>query len=97
MKSSNIKDLIDTNKFFLIKYDYIQSSQYKVFRQKEINELLKKNVFKIINHEDVFKDIRIFNFRFVNEIKHFNIDLIYEKSRLMIQIYNDLNKDFVLI
>ena len=84
MKSLNIKNLIDTKKLFLIKNNYIQSLQYTVFRQKEINELLKKNVFKIINHENVFENIRIFNFRFVDEIKHFDIDLIYEKSRLMI-------------
>ena len=33
---------------------------------------------------------------FVDEIKHPGTDLAYEKSRLVVQAYNDLNKDLVL-
>ncbi len=42
------------------------------------------------------KNVRIFNFRFVNEIKHSEISQAYEKSRLVIQTYNDQKKTLVL-
>jgi hypothetical protein len=44
----------------------------------------------------VSKNVRIFNFRFVDEIKHSNISQAYEKSRLVIQTYNDHEKTLVL-
>jgi hypothetical protein len=44
----------------------------------------------------VLKNVRIFNFRFVDEIKHFDISQAYEKSRLVIQTYNDHEKTLVL-
>jgi hypothetical protein len=39
-------------------------------RRKEINDLLKRQVFEIITISEVLKNVRIFNFRFVDEIKH---------------------------
>ncbi len=42
------------------------------------------------------KNVRIFNFRFVDEIKHSDTSQTYEKSRLMIQAYNDHEKTLVL-
>ena len=39
---------------------------------------------------------RVFNFRFVNKIKNPGIDKAFEKSRLVIQAYNDLEKDLIL-
>ena len=71
-------------------------SSYTAFRQKEISELLKKKIFKLINHAEVFFDARIFNFRFVNEMKNAGTKKIYEKSRLMMQTYNDQIKGLVL-
>jgi hypothetical protein len=65
-------------------------------RRKEIIDLLEKRVFELITIDAVFRDVRIFNFRFVNEIKHSNISDVYEKSRLMIQTYNDLDKTLML-
>jgi hypothetical protein len=65
-------------------------------RRKEINDLLKRQVFEIITISEVLKNVRIFNFRFVDEIKHSNISQAYEKSRLMIQTYNDHEKTLVL-
>jgi hypothetical protein len=37
-------------------------------RRKEINDLLKRQVFEIIIISEVLKNVRIFNFRFVDEI-----------------------------
>ena len=66
-------------------------------RKKEINDLFEKNCFEIISTFDVFHETRIFNSRFVDKIK--NIDTIdaYEKSRLVMQTYNDDGKTKMLI
>ncbi len=66
-------------------------------RTKEIAELLKKEVFVSINKTDVSIDVRIFNSRFVNEIKHSEIEKAFEKSRLMMQALKDQNKTLMLI
>ncbi len=63
---------------------------------KETIELIEKDVFQSINLIDVFSSTRIFNSRFVDEIKHFNIDKTFEKFRLVIQTFNDENKNLVL-
>ncbi len=65
-------------------------------RRKEINDLLKRQVFEIITISEVLKNVRIFNFRFVDEIKHSDISQAYEKFRLMIQTYNNHEKTLVL-
>ncbi len=66
-------------------------------RRKEVNDLLEKRVFELITINVVLRDVRIFNFRFVDEIKHFDTTETYEKSRLVIQIYNDHDKTLMLI
>jgi hypothetical protein len=71
--------------------------QFAAFKQKKINDLIEKNVFQSVNKNDVSLDVRIFNFRFVNEIKHFDIDKAFEKSRFVIQTFNDQNKNLMLI
>jgi hypothetical protein len=65
-------------------------------RRKEINDLLKRQVFEIITISEVLKNVRIFNSRFVDEIKHSDIPQAYEKPRLMIQTYNDHEKTLML-
>jgi hypothetical protein len=65
-------------------------------RRKEINDLLKRQVFEIIIISKMLKNVRIFNSRFVDEIKHSNISQAYEKSRLVIQAYNDHEKTLML-
>jgi hypothetical protein len=75
------------------------SSSISIFensRRKEINDMLKKRVFELITIDAVFKNVRIFNFRFVNEIKHSDIADVYEKFKLMIQTYNDHDKTLML-
>jgi hypothetical protein len=71
-------------------------SSFISFRQKEIAGLLEKGVFISINKKDVSADVRIFSFRFVNEIKHSSIEKAFEKFRLVIQAFNDQNKILVL-
>ena len=46
------------------------SSSFVESRRKEVNELLKKNCFEVVFIESILEEIRIFNSRFVNEIKH---------------------------
>jgi hypothetical protein len=65
-------------------------------KRKEINDLLKRQVFEIIIISEVLKNVRIFNFRFVDEIKHSDTSQTYEKFKLMIQIYNDHEKTLML-
>lgn len=40
--------------------------------------------------------IQVFNLKFVNKIKNASINKVFEKSYLVVQAYNDFNKDFVL-
>jgi hypothetical protein len=58
--------------------------------------LLEKGVFEVVNPKDVTQGNRVFNSRFVNEIKNPGTDKAFEKSRLVVQAYNDLEKDLVL-
>jgi hypothetical protein len=76
---------------------HIALFQFAAFRQKKINDLIEKNVFQSINKNDVSFDVRIFNFRFVNKIKHLDIDKAFEKSRFVMQTFNDQNKNLMLI
>ncbi len=75
---------------------HIALSQFAAFRQKEINDLIEKDVFQSVRTNDVSFDVRIFNFRFVNEIKHFDIDKAFEKSRFVVQTFIDQNKNLIL-
>jgi hypothetical protein len=66
-------------------------------RQKEIVDLLEKEIFISINKKNVSADVRIFRSRFVNEIKHSDTEKAFEKFRLVIQTFNVQNKILVLI
>jgi hypothetical protein len=66
-------------------------------RRKEITDLLEKRVFELITIDAVLRNVRIFNSRFVDEIKHPDTADAYEKSRLVVQAYNDHDKTLVLI
>jgi hypothetical protein len=70
--------------------------QFETSRQKEITGLIEKGVFEIINPQDVPAGVRIFNSRFVDEIKNPGTDKAFEKLRLVVQAYNDLEKGIVL-
>jgi hypothetical protein len=70
--------------------------QYTESRRKEINGLLEKDVFEPADLKDIPPGTRIFNLRFVDEIKDPGTEKAFEKSRLVVQAYNDANKTTVL-
>ncbi len=72
-------------------------SSFIASRQKKIASLLEKEVFISVNKRNVSTDVRIFSFRFVNEIKHSDTEKAFKKFRLVIQTFNDQNKILVLI
>ncbi len=71
-------------------------SSFIASRQKNIVELLEKDVFISVNKKDVSTDVRIFSSRFVNEIKHSDTEKAFEKFRLVVQAFNDQNKILIL-
>jgi hypothetical protein len=75
---------------------HIALSQFAAFRQKEINDFIEKDVFQSVVKNDVSFDVRIFNSRFVDEIKHSDTDKAFEKSRLVVQTFNDQDKNLML-
>ena len=66
---------------------------YAKSKKKKINDLLNKRIFDVIILINVFTEIRLFNFCFVDEIKNSSISATFEKSRLMIQAFNDQKKN----
>ena len=75
---------------------YMAQPTYTDSRQKEINGLLEKGVFEVIDITTIPQGKRVFNSRFVDEIKNKGTDLAFEKSRLVVQAYNDDKKELVL-
>jgi hypothetical protein len=69
---------------------------YKASRQKELNGLLEKGVFEIMNSEDLPAGARIFGSRFVDQIKNEGTEKAFEKSRLVVQAFNDSEKQEIL-
>ena len=65
-------------------------------RKKKIIELIEKKVFIPVNKKEMSEDMRIFNSRFVNEVINADTESTFEKSRLVVQTYNDSIKHFVL-
>ena len=53
-------------------------------RRKEVNRLIIKGVFHIINISKVLKGLRIFNLYFVNKIKNIGTKKAFKKSRLVV-------------
>jgi hypothetical protein len=49
-----------------------------------------------MNRNDVSSNARIFDSRFVNEIKNLDIDKAFEKSRLIVQAFDDSDKNLIL-
>lgn len=102
MRQTNIKDLLDI--YFLIdNFDIFihtntneKSAQYTTSKQKKVAGLLKKNVFEIVIFDSNSSNARIFNPRFIDNIKNPSINKAYKKSLLVIQVYNEKEKDFVL-
>ena len=67
-------------------------ANFQTFRLKELNELLEKRVFEIIYIDDLFIKTRVFESRFINQMKNEGTEKAFEKSRLIMQIFNDSKK-----
>lgn len=81
---------------FINKNTHTQPTQYIASRGKEIARLHEKGVFKVVNTEDIPSNAQIFNSHFIDKIKNLGIDRAYEESWLIIQAYNDQEKDLIL-
>jgi hypothetical protein len=70
--------------------------EFKDSRQKEVIGLVAKGVFATIDESTIPPHTRIFNARFVEEVKHKGTDRAMAKSRLVVQAYKDGEKHLVL-
>ena len=65
-------------------------------QHKKINELLERDVFEIVNKSSVSDSVCIFNSRFIDKVKNPGTSQVFEKSRLVVQAYNDIKKSLIL-
>lgn len=65
-------------------------------QRKRINVLLEKDDFKVISISDVLSGIRIFNSCFIDEIKNKGIATAFEKSRFIVQAYDNYGKEKII-
>jgi len=66
-------------------------------RRQEIDGLMAKGVFELIPYDpDTMNGVRLFNSRLVDEVKGKATSTPYEKSRLVVQAYNDEGKKEIL-
>jgi len=66
---------------------YLQNdgnTQFSALRQKEVIGLLKKGIFEIIKLYDILKGVRLFNLRFINEIKNKGTNKAFKKLQLIV-------------
>lgn len=77
-------------------HELTQGAQFKKSRQKEVIGLLERGVFKRVERHEIPSGTRIFRSRFVDEIKNQGTAKAFEKSRLVIQAFNDKEKHIVL-
>jgi hypothetical protein len=70
--------------------------QFTASHHKKVTSLLEKRVFEITKLENVPPLTCLFNSQFVDEVKHKRTTQTFEKSRLVIQTYNDTRKEVVL-
>lgn len=61
-----------------------------------VAKLFEKSVFKIVTPNSISSNARIFNLNFVNKIKNPSIDRVYKISWLVVQAYNNKEKDLIL-
>lgn len=75
----------------------VRLSPYILSKYKKILSLLKKEVFQVINPKDVPVSIQVFNLWFIDKIEIADINKIFKKFYLIIQAYNDFNKNLIFI
>ena len=81
--------LLTTN---LYDFECYVGTNFTALRQAEIAGLIAGSVLKLVAPKDVPENTRIFSSRFVNTLKGEGTDKAFEKSRLVIQAYNDQGK-----
>jgi hypothetical protein len=70
---------------------------FEASQKQEIKGLIAKGVFRFEEYNrEKHGDVRIFNSRLVDEVKGKATENPYEKSRLVIQAYNDEGKELIL-
>ena len=79
-----------------LKNDDISQLPFTKSRYKEINSLLEKGAFEVIIISDIPSGMEIFNSRFVDKIKNDRTATAFEKSRLVVQAYNNHGKEEIL-
>lgn len=72
------------------------SPNFEASRRKELDGLLDRGVFRIAKISDIPPGTRIFGSRFVDEVKFKGTEKAFEKSRLVVQAYNDAGKEHIL-
>lgn len=65
-------------------------------RQKELDGLLSRGVFEFVDIKEVPENNRLFNSRLVDNVKFQGTPKAFEKSRLVIQAYNNAEKRTIL-
>lgn len=71
-------------------------SNFQASRLKELNGLFEKGVFEIMSTKNVPTGARIFGSRFVDQVKNEGTEKAFEKSRLVVQAFNDSEKHGIL-
>ena len=71
-------------------------TNFQASRLKELNGLLEKGIFEIIHIDDLSIKARVFENHFMNQVKNEGIEKAFEKSRLIIQTFNDSKKQKIL-
>lgn len=94
MHLKQVKIVLDKFDTFTSKYADIKLS---ASGQKKIQELLEKDVCKVVTLEEVLNSTQVFNFCFINDIKDLYTDKANKKSHPVVHIYNDEKKNLVLI
>jgi hypothetical protein len=65
-------------------------------QQREINSLITRGVFEFVRYDLNIHKGRIFNSRLMNKVKEKSTETPYEKLRLIIQAYNNVEKGVIL-
>lgn len=76
--------------------DGVRPTQFEDSRRTELNGLLTRGVFEAVHVNTVPPATRKYGTRWVDEVKHAGTDKVFEKSRLVIQVYNDQGKHLIL-
>ena len=72
------------------------SANFQTFRLKKLNKLFEKKVFEIIHIDNLFAETRVFENRFINQMKNEETEKAFEKSRFVMQTFNDSEKYKIL-